>query len=589
MSQPGDYTPELASDPHTPADVLREIAQQRPDLREFVAQNPAAPADLLTELADAAAPADAETAEATTQLPSIPQPPSETAPLPQVAQDEVPQPPTATLPAAVAVENAGEAQENAPKKSSRVKWIAIAAGALVAVGSAAFALNHFVFSKTGGSETPQAAVEQLVNGLDNKDLVAVYGSLLPSDVDLFTSSSEQFFSHFEGKINQDNYTKAFTDAFDALDITTKNVKYSVKEVNDNYALVSLTSGEFTVDADGEKLANVANGVMADLEKSSIGKLITDAGETFPTEQEIKDEIVSSVDKDFPATFTAEDLQIPVMDEGASAFDSLDSLDTLEGLSGLNDRTDWTEEVLPDAETEKVPFAFVAHKVDGGWFVSPVMTMYDVQAKTVGKELAYAEIPEGKGSAKPEEAAAAWAKTYIDGVGTLNFSDSFQYVIAAERGMGAVSSALPLEGPELAMFEEALKQVQFSDPVFSVDRVEGDLAYLKLDSFEISADMDGTPVAVTLNSECADITSLGMDMSLCIRDIPAAQELGLDQLRLLAKKEDGGWYIASSQTGADSMGVLGSNALRLAEEGHLTDEMWWMDNLGVLGSFLGGPF
>ncbi len=87
--------------------------------------------------------------------------------------------------------------EPATKKSAK-KWILIGLIAALIIAGVAIALNAFVFSKLSGSKTPEAAVTKLFESLEKQDMVAVYGSVTPSEIDLAQDSYAQFSKHFEG-------------------------------------------------------------------------------------------------------------------------------------------------------------------------------------------------------------------------------------------------------------------------------------------------------------------------------------------------------------------------------------------------------
>jgi hypothetical protein len=173
---------------------------------------------------------------------------------------------------------------------------------------------------------------------------------------------------------------------------------------------------------------------------------------------------------------------------------------------------------------------------------------------------------------------------FEGLDTLDFSAMAGHLVTAERRAAGLVPTVELSAEEQAEYDEIVSSLSLSDVSYSVDRVEGDTAYLILDNLAVDMSVEGLPYTLTMSNDCAGVNASGMTMSMCMRDIPALQELGLSDLRLIAREENGGWVVSSGQSSADSLGVVGSQALRLYEEGKLTDEQWWMDNLGILSQY-----
>lgn len=567
---PQNFTRDQALNPNTPIEVLTQIAQTRPDLLGALAVNPAAPTDMLNWLSSLNNP---EISAALAQRGAVGPPPP---PAPNFAGGQQSyNHPGQNMNYGVPGQDANYVVSgNAPKKSKRGIIIgAVVAGALI-VGGGVWAANHFLFSKLGGSDTPTAAVEQLLEGLESKDFVAMYGSISPVDAQWMSGVSKSFTKHFDDQIEMDQYGSGVEEYLEGMSLKSNDVTYEIEEINDDYARVKITGGDFVLDGDAQALAAASNTLLDSFRGGYVEELINESGDEFPTSQEVTTEVTKAVEETFPVKFTAADLTMNFDDLGQGLL-GMQDLESLLNQSGVD----------IDEPTEDVPLYLVAAKENGAWFVSPVLTAMDIQANAMGLETDYNRISEVVYSDTPEQAATGLVSGATKMLTDWDLTGANKYFVEAERRMGIAVQELPLEDYELEELKSMLQYVEISDAQFSVDRQEGDLAYLTLENLTISADIEGSYVELVLASDCTRVSAEGMNLDLCLRDIPAAQELGLDQIRLIAVKEAGGWVIASTQSTADTFGILGSNALRLAEEGKLTDSQWWIDNSGVLYQYL----
>ena len=561
---PQDFTRAQALDPTTPVDVLTAIAQNRPDLFGALAANPAVPADMLAWLATLGNPEVNAALGARGQAP---------VPAPAFGIPAVPAPPA---PGTAFEQPAPMGQYGAPapaKKSKRGVLIAALVAAVLVIGGGAWAANHFLFSKLGGASTPQAAVENLLAGLESQDKVALYGALSPVDTNYLGSVTGGLTKHFEGQLDSKKTSDAAGDYLEAFSLTSKDVSYEVEQITDDYARVTITEGSFVLDADTDKLVAATVALLESTKGTKLEELVTSTGGTYPTEAELREDITASIEETFPFEFTAADLVLDTT--GLSSYLNVPDLDSLLGGADL---------AIP--EPTEIPLYFVAAKEDGNWFVSPLLTGADIQASAMGLATDYTKITNASYADTPEQAGSDLVASFKTALTELDFSGTSAHLVEAERRTAIATQSLPLNDYERQQFEEVISALDISDATFSVDRTEGDIAYLKLDSFEIAGEIEGSSMSVSLSSDCTDISAEGMEMSVCLADVPAALELGLDQIRLIAVKESGGWVIGSSQSAMDSVGVIGANVLRLADEGKLTDQQWWMDNMGVLTDLLG---
>lgn len=574
---PQDFTRDQAINPNTPIEVLTQIAQTRADLLPALATNPAIPQDMANWLSSLNNPeiAAALAHRGNMQMPPAPsfaQAPVPPAPL-QQGSYSLPSQPQSTL-QSDAWATAGTTPVGR-KKSKRGLIIGGIVAAVAVVGGGAWAANHFLFAKLGGAESPQAAVEKLIQGFEDQDMVSVYGSISPVETEWMSANAQTFTKHFDGQLDFSKVGDEGTNLAEAFSLTSTDVTYEVEDINDDFARVKIATGDFVLDADPKLLSDAAIGLLGSLKGTYFEELVTETGGSFPTDAEIEEGITDGIAETFPVEFTAQDMTID--------FDSISQLLMADPMAlgmGGGDLLDGLEETDPE------PLYLVVSKEGGNWFVSPTLTVADIQAKVMGAETDYDRIKEVTYADTPEEAGANLVAGTARMLTELDTSGYYQYLVEAERRGAIAVQELPFSDYELEEFKALTSQINISEAKFSVDKTEGDRAYLKLDSLAISGEIEGTSVAVTLASDCTSISADAMDMDLCFRDIPAAQELGLDKLRLVAVKEDGGWVIGGSESSMDGLGILASNALRLAKEGHLTDSQWWIDNSGVLQSYLG---
>ncbi|WP_333810984.1 hypothetical protein [Timonella senegalensis] len=486
----------------------------------------------------------------------------------------------------------GEPTTKGSKKKGLV--IAGAAAGLVALGAGGWAIKTFVLDKVQGAESPEAAVSRLVESLESHDSIGAYGSIDPVDVELVGNSADRFLSHFDS-LSEGELQGKLTDAWKAFDLTSKDVEYTVEDLGSGYARVFVEKGEFTLDADATKVSDLAVDSYNMLLDSGFGALIEETGTEKPTEDEIRAEVTESIEQEFPLTFTAEDLNAIPLDSADSLTSDLGGLsgltdpfaleDGLEGLEGLGDDSAGLGEDGTEA-VETIRFGFIATQSDSGWYVSPSVTAYDLQSRAMGVEPDYAALPAATPAASPEEAAANLVNGFTAGLKEGKLDGGLGLLVDGERRVATTQLGSDDAGDVASDIVEGMKQIDISDAEFELDRKEGDIAYLKLKSLKLSGEVEGQSGTVDISSECLGVNAAGMNISMCIRDIPAAQELGLDKVRLIAREVDGGWLIAGSESSSDASGILLSNVDRLAKEGKLTDTQWWIDNSGVLGQLLG---
>ncbi len=585
MTEHPDLAAVRAADPTTPGEVLAELAYERPDLRPVVAANPAAYPGLLTWLAALGDPQVDATlawrrAQGARPAPTAPQPwaaapaPAPT-PLPEPApapQPErgaapaawTPQPdaqwpaygaapapglPGASSPSWGAPEGATPqgafasgswATQTVPvewaapepaRRSRRGLWIGLTAAAAVLVLGGVAAAYFLVFDKLGGASSPEAAVTGLIEGIGDKDSLAVYGMLSPAEVTDFRTVNDALSDLTTADEQSAEMRQLFTDALDEVDLTLDGLEVSVEQVDDGLAKVSLTSGRLTVDGDPERIAD------------ALVQALTPLAETQGFDvAEARAELVQELSAQLPYTIDVRDL-----DATDAAGDAVD------------------------------PF-LMAVEEDGDWYVSPLMTLGEYAAVSGG--VARGPMP---GTADvtafdtPEAAAAG-------------FADALEAVSAGD--VDALVAVLPeSERRFVSVYGRALEESD-SEGAFTVeaadftvrDSADGRAALTIANLVVRMTDPDG--YEVTLHDDCyaAEPNSdWGTPSAGCLSDIPLARELGVQDLALIAVQEPEGWHVSMLASAADSMGVIGRNMIRLEQSGVLEDEGWWEQMLDLSGT------
>ena len=623
MTTPSEFTAATAADPSTPPAVLADIATQRPDLRAAVAANPVAYPELLAWLRAQGDPAvaaaiDARGAQQGTAAgpPAPPAPPvpdwqpapdtqqggdaQHTQPVWQKGgqpgqQDQTQQlwqgspaqqgeQPQQGYPAQSAWQQQtgqpqGYGQQNpqdagwgqqpqqdaawgqppagtSPKKSRKGLWIGVGAGVLVLLGAGAFAANHFWFSKVGGAATPEEAATQMIEGIAAKDLVSVYGVTSPTEISQLTTAADLFDARMPDGDDVGDLTESYKDYLDALDLSLEDLEVSSEDLGDGLAKVSITSGSLTVDADAERLADATIDLFDEIEGSSLWATLEEQGAEIPSDDEIRTSIDEAIAESLPATVTADDLMLDPADLG--------------GDLGLDLGDD------PIA-----PFLVVVEE-GGDWYVSPYLTLAEYSSLAAGVERGEMPGDDLAGAFDSPEAAGeglvVGVKDYLETGTTSELAKALP--LADRRALTLYGDLSSIDDQFFQDFQEDLKDVDV-DASFSVRDEKDGVAWLKLESLEVSGSVEGTDFSVTLDAECIEAEADGETVEGCADQVPLLEELGVADLSLVAVEEDGSWYMSGAATWGDSSGLILSNVLRLKDEGKLDDPQWLEDSLGDL--------
>lgn len=414
--------------------------------------------------------------------------------------------------------------------SRKALFIVLAAVLVVALLVTGGIVWWALASKLGGSGSPEAAATKLIDGAASFDPLTLYGSLAPSEISGFTASTERLME-IEISPDQEESLRQTVDRLkNAVSIEVEGIQTETEEIVEGVERVFYIDGTITLDGD-------------------------------------EDEVVDAL------------MEFYALSGDLTGSSSRDYRDYLE--EGLRDEIDLPY-VIDFAELERDldgPLAVVAVHENGGWYVSPMLSIADAWYRDMEKydyvgDLG-SRIVEGEPSGSPEEAGSALADAVVSG----DFEDIAARLPLAERRL------LSIYGP----------------PLFEEMDIDGWNRDLELDAAEFSAERDGTNARLNLedlgvtgmlyssygndelhlrfSDHCLDVEYYDSywdeteHNSGCLDDlIPRKiyRELGLDQMRIIAVKEGGGWFVSPVATIADINAIVSTRMIELSNEGRLEE-------------------
>jgi len=573
-----DPTRDLALDPSTAPAQLADIATHRPDLRALVAAHPQAYPALLDWLRGLGDPGVVAAIEARgASAPVVPAPRAAeqgagTAPAgwsPAGAQDpgwatsgvqpgSVRGPegeptfgqPTFGQPAfgqpAFAVAGAdggasgvpGGEIPAAPRRRRRGLVVAgVAAGAAVVLGGAAFAVHHFVLDKLDGSESPRAAFDQLVAGLEAKDALAMLGAMSPAEVSSMSNLLDSTLTSSDSAASATSI-KAFTDVLDALTLTTEGVTTAETALQDGLTKVEVTAGTLTLDGDPEKIADAFLAVWDETvaNNASLTDLLAATGGAMaPDPQAMRSEIVAELEESLPATAS-----------------------------------------FTDMAREGAPFFVVTVEEDGAWYVSPYLSLGEVayiQSGTTNPRGTMLGEDSGTGAASPAAAGDALVRAALSG------------------DVDAIIAALPLpERRVLSVYlptDQTFTSTVTASGTFVATSTDGDRARIVPDGLTLTAAEQA--LQITFDGPCLTLAvtdpSMASEGRVCTDEAPLLSELGLSKLALVAVKEGDGWFVSPTETLVDVLRTSTETIAELRKDGRLTDDAWLTERSTALLEYL----
>ncbi|WP_062291125.1 hypothetical protein [Demequina phytophila] len=442
--------------------------------------------------------------------------------------------PAAVEPApAPAPESVDVTDPAAPRTRRRGLVIAgVASGAVVLALGAGAAYLYLNLGR--GATSPQGAVERLVNGAVDGNLIALGAAISPAERDLFLDISDRARETLEATLPEPEATAPtdvdFEAILDAVEVSVADVEYATEEIAEGVAVVRVEAGTVTADVDK---APFVDAVMEQAALSAAAGFEQLGYDQAMIDEELaasREGVETWVDETFPWTF-----------------------DIAEEVDG------WQEsDAVP---TDASPIAFMTVE-EGGWYVSPMLTVAEMAA-AAGLEPGDrgAEIADAVAFATPEEAVTGTAAAVED--------------FFATGDAVTLASVLPLpERRIVSLYGEAVLRDAMPLPVVALDvtevaaTVDGDVASAELVAFDFSFDpQDGlsAPTSGTYRQGCVTADGAG---EICVADIPMVGQTGIDDISVTLVHEGDGWLMSPTMTLMDYSVRVAAAYSEMIEDGGL---------------------
>lgn len=376
--------PKGADHPVSPAQ-LAQMAQDNPEARPWIINHPACYPELRNWLLEV----EPSLASYVHTAPAVP------------AASNYPPPP---LPPA---DTANAAPPSGPKKRHRRLITAIAT--IVTIAMVAGGAYYFLIGrKLGGSATPTAAAEKLIEGVTHGDALALVGALAPSEIDglkdIFTDVSSQ--SDGEGKGSSSTPTldveQTLKDLNTSITVATSDLRFEEQVIaNDEVVRVVITGGTFTLSVDEPRLV--------------------DAVVSFQ-EQSIREHYDFDRDAGYWDAYSDEEFKAMVNEEVAEYQQQIQS--NISGwVADINHQSfDISNQVQEEWDQLPERASVIAVKEQGNWYISPLMSAADqayisdssqYNSALLDTALGHSVI-ESQGAESPEEAASDFTEALAVG-------------------------------------------------------------------------------------------------------------------------------------------------------------------------------
>lgn len=404
------------------------------------------------------------------------------------------------------------------RRSKKWLFIGIAAGLVVLLAGGGVFAYATIFSKLGGAGSPQAAVEKLVGGVASLDAVSVYGSLSPAELGSLSSSFDRLKDIKTGNDGTGvKYQELLERVMKATKITAAGMKYTTTELDEGISKVDITAGTITIDTDAAAVADIVSQIA--------GEQLASSGYT------------ASEQKDMIA----------------------DSRKTIE--KQINDTFPYTFDTKDARNSNGDPFALVTVKEGGAWYVSPLLTLGEYSLASSGAERGTLVDP-----AKFDSPDAAFSGL-LDGVQS----------VVATGNIKTLAAALPLaERRYVSLYGSALTGgFGGSDTTYTFDNIStsseesGSTAKMQIQNLDVTSN-GYSSVKIQVQGVCASVTTEYDTSKGCLDDQKVLKKLGVNDVRIIAVKEDGGWFVSPLQTVTDAAAILSGNLAKLSENGELED-------------------
>lgn len=530
-----------AADPATPQARLGEIAASHHDLHPVIAANPACyPAliewmlqlgtiALVAPAAPVAPIAPIAPEPALTEVPAA----LSTQPAASALPNPFGQPAAAAAPSGQAAFGQAAPGQAVPGQATRrprkklLVWGSIGVVVLLIAGGGVWAYGA-IFSKLGGAASPTAAVEKLLEGTADMDLISLYGSLSPAEIESFKAPIDQLGTIAMDDENGDpvDMPELINTVVDSLNITLTGLELETEDIEEGIAVVTITAGEMTMNGDAETITDAYLEVVAPqlrLQQESFGYDDSD------TDSMIADLRESSIDE-------------------------------------LNDLLPFTQTAADLADDLGHDAAIVTVREGGSWYVSPLLTAGENILQGGSNDSRRGSLVAADDVASFDTADAA-AEGFAEAV--IAFGENGDY--------GDLAAVLPeSERRFLSLYGDALMptegggdydNLQITD--FAVTpQVEGKTARLDIDSIVIEGDGYDWPYRTEFNGVCITTDSGYSSFDGCLDDLPVMKELGASSWRVLTVQEQSGWFVSPMRTVADITGITVEKLVKLSQDGEL---------------------
>lgn len=374
---------------------------------------------------------------------------------------------------------------------------AVVAVAVVTVAGVAVALYINVFSKLGGASSPEAAVEQLIGGIENKDSIAIYGILAPDELYGFGDASA--FAELPATWAEDEEAvkAAYETLLDSLSVTFSGVELATHEYGDDLVRVDVIAGDVVVDA--------------------------------------------NVDDMVDATMT-------IVEEYVPGLPSSDYADMRREMESEFRDTFPMETSIADfaADSHGLGVQIMTVRIDNAWYISPLMTVGEYIAEE-NDESHRGPVPTSDQWASfetPEAAGEAFVDGVVRTIATGDFGPVSRTVASADQRFLSVYGDSYLDGTE-----GLGNALQVESVSFSVAEQTNDTAMLSIDEMVAYYRTDTDDIYLEWSDGCIYYEDYrwGESEYVCVEDDPYFLGMGSVEPQLLAVKNGDGWAVSASGT------------------------------------------
>ena len=424
--------------------------------------------------------------------------------------------------------------------------IGIAAIMLVGIGGAWWAISGL----TRGASSPEGAVARLLSGVENVDPVTVATSLAPSEFGGVVEPLQRLASAVPGEDGGADMAQLLADVRASAELSSTAMAYETEQLADGVVRVSWTDGEMRLSGDERELARSLTALYEPLLRAQQAAIYgySDA------------EIDEAIDA--------------MVDGWSSNVDLDQSWDA-------RDAADWYG---------AGPISLVAVDEGNGWYISPLLSFYDLQwrqseeqgyvdSRDLGDAIIEAEVFETPEVAA-EELTAALESGRIERVAAT-------LPLAERRVLSLYGDVFNLEyvvneyspSIETADFSAATNgdRARLSIEELLVDFTEWSNGYELHDRYDISevcAEWSDEYLDSSYSSWWDEYTYWTDQRtgSACLDDPAWTDRLGAGDVDLIAVREGGGWLVSPIATIADAASIAVDSFIPYYESGAL-DELF----------------